>query len=127
MTNEDINISLNLDADKSLKSLSMLRIEMRELQKQMEQASAIGDKKLFKELEQRFIDTKDAMKDLREASVPVEDKIASITGYAGKAVGAFQNLAVAFGANSKSSEELFKAFAKARCRCWCCNENSFLG
>lgn len=100
--------------DDSMKSLLDFRKEMKEIQVAMTAAGQAGDKAGFEKLKKRFTEVKDAAKSFREETIPLEDHIGVLAKGMGSAVSMGSNLALAFGADKKSAEELFKTFAKVQ-------------
>lgn len=100
--------------DGSMKSLVDFRKELKDIQIAMSEAGKAGDKAGYDKLKKRYTEVKDAAKTFREETIPLEDHMKTIGSSIGTVVSAGQNLAVIFGADSKSAEELFKVFAKAQ-------------
>lgn len=106
--------NLKVSYDGSMKSLVDFRRELKEIQIAMSAAGAANDKAGYDKLKQRYIQVKDAAKSFREETIPLEDHMKTIAGAIGNVVSMGSNLALVFGADSKSAEELFKTFAKVQ-------------
>lgn len=100
--------------DGSMKSLIDFRKELKDIQVAMSAAGAAGDKAGYDKLKARYIEVKDAAKAFREETIPLEDHMGVLAQGMGNVVGIASNLAMVFGADSKSAEELFKTFAKVQ-------------
>lgn len=100
--------------DNTMKSALDFRKELKEINIAMSAAARAGDTKAYDALKKKFTEVKDAAKDFREETVPLEDKLAGVSKYVGTAVSSFQNLSLAMGADKKSTEELMKSFAKVQ-------------
>lgn len=62
--NENVNVKINIEGDGSMKSLRQMRLEMRELQKQMSQTT---DPTKFKQLSSQFAQLRNDIKDVSAA------------------------------------------------------------
>ncbi len=109
-----IEYVLNIDVNKSISSMSAMKTEMRAVSKAMQDASNAGNSAAYDKLAKRFVDLRDKSEDLNAKLQPMDKQIGILTSSVGALTQIGTNLAVVFGADNKSAEELFKTFAKAQ-------------
>lgn len=110
---ENVNIKINVSADDSMKSVKQMRLELRSMMTQMDEAAAAGDKVKFNELKKNIGELRNDIKDLNQEmkfSDPGEF-LAGFTQVAKGAVAGFGAVTGAmelFGASTEDVQEVQK-------------------
>ena len=109
-----VELILNIDVNKSMNSLLGIRKEMKEVQKAMEDAASTNNQVAYEKLSKRFVELREASQDMNAALQPMHGHVSKVAQGFTQVAAIGQNLAVVFGSDKKSAEELFKTFAKAQ-------------